>query len=294
MEQKANLCVARAVTALESQCDGYTELHRANIASIITSMQATHNAVRKVLGLGADKPEAIDGMVLARVNLEGLYSLCLMFESPTYVDCYLQDGWRKSYVKFILQREETKRLPRFDEYSNTIAPPNLTGLRTVLGLSDVHQQIIDLEELGTTLPTGVKPIKIPRFPTPGGVIDKLPPGDRRRMLERLYMEYQRLSSFAHGLPEANLFKEMSRRNSKYAMFFSVSQLEDTFHREVEEVSYVVSRLSIIQAVAELTLLYKSNVDLRAAVTEAWLEFSEGMLLGKIIWEIRTKTLLGII
>jgi hypothetical protein len=294
LDEKTDLCVVRATRALEIETPGYTELHRVNMSFIITSMQATHRAMKKVLGSGPDKPESIDAMVLARVNLEGLYALCLMFESSGYVDCYLQDGWRKLYVKFILQREETKKLPRFDDYSQRIAPASLTGLRKIFGITEIQQQTIDHEELGAPLRTGSKPVPIPRFPTPGGVIDKIPAGDRRQMLERLYLEYQRLSSFAHGLSEANQFKEMCRRDSRFAGVFSEDQLRETFHREVEELSWIVSRLSIIQSVAELTSLYKGNVDLCAAATQAWLEFSDGILLAKTIWEIRTKKLLGVV
>ena len=294
LDEKTNLCVARAVKALEADTPGYQELHRVNMSYIITSMQATHLAMKKLLGSGPDKPESIDAMELARVNLEGLYALCLMFESAAYVDCYLQDGWRKTYVKFILQREETKKLSRFDDYSKRIGPANLTGLRGIFGITEVQQQSVDYEELGSPLPAGVKPVPIPRFPTPGGIIDRIPAGDRRRMLERLYLEYQRLSSFTHGLSEANQFKEMCRRNSRFANLFPVQQLKETYHREIEEHSWIISRLGIIQAAAELTSLYKSDIDLCAAATQAWLEFSEGILLGRTIWEIRTRRLLGVV
>jgi hypothetical protein len=164
LDEKTNLCVERAVKAPETDLPGYTELHRVNMSCIITSMQATHRALKKVLGSGPDNPESVDGMVLARVNLEGLYSLSLMFESAAYVDCYLQDGWRKMYVKFILQREETKNLSRFDEYSQKIAPANLTGLRGLFGMTEIQQQTIDHEQLGTPSPPGTKPVAIPRFP----------------------------------------------------------------------------------------------------------------------------------
>lgn len=294
LDQKTDLCVVRATNALEKPITGYNDLHRGNISFILTSMQATHRAMKKVLGFGPDKPESIDAMVLARVCLEGLYTLCLMFEDPLYVDCYLRDGWRKAYVKFILQREETKKLPRFDEYSKNIAPTYLTQLRDLFGITEAQQRTIDHDELGTPLLPTVKADRIRPFPTPGRIIEKLPHGDRRRMLERLYFEYQRLSSFAHGLPEANLFKEMSREHSPYNKLFDKDKIRETRHREIEEQSWIVSRLSIVQAVAELTLLYPGDVELCAAAIDAWQEFSDGILLSRLIWNIRTKRLLGII
>ena len=61
--------------------------------------------------------------------------------------------------------------------------------------------------------------EIPAFPTPGRVINKLAKGtDKRRMLERLYPEYVFPCSFAHGLPDANLFKIMFNKDSKFRKF----------------------------------------------------------------------------
>ena len=48
--------------------------------------------------------------------LEGFYTLCLMFENASWVDDYLQDGWKKQYVRLLLECEETKNLPRFNEF----------------------------------------------------------------------------------------------------------------------------------------------------------------------------------
>ena len=53
-------------------------------------------------------------------------------------------------------------------------------------------------------------------------------------------------------------------------------------------------MSIIQCAAELTEKYPEDVNLIAGVVEAWKSFSEDTLLGKTIWEIRTRRLLGVI
>lgn len=44
----------------------------------------------------------------------------------------------------------------------------------------------------------------------------------------------------------------------------------------------------------LTALYPANVDLLAAVIKAWEEMSKGRSLGRAIWNIRTKHLLGVV
>ncbi len=38
------------------------------------------------------------------------------------IEDYVKDGWKKQYVAMLLQKEETKALSRFDEFSNVLAP----------------------------------------------------------------------------------------------------------------------------------------------------------------------------
>ncbi len=129
---------------------------------------------------------------------------------------------------------------------------------------------------------------------PSGVIDELPDGRKKTMLQRLYPEYGYLCSFAHGLPDANLFKMMFNKHSKFRKMWSESEIKDTFQRQVAERAYSTSLIAIVQSAAELTTLYPTNVELLAGVIGAWKEMSQGSLIGKVIWNIRAKTLLGIL
>jgi hypothetical protein len=52
------------------------------------------------------------------------------------------------------------------------------------------------------------------------------------MLQRLYPEYGYLCSFAHGLPDANLFKMMFNKHSKFRKLWSEGEIKDTFQRQV--------------------------------------------------------------
>src|SRR2546425_899362 len=113
-----NVCVGRATKALEDAARGYDDVLRHHISDVFTSMAATHRTIRKLLAdAGPDSPEGVDVLTLARVQLEGLYTICIMLEDPQYVNIYLQDHWAKQYVKFLLMREETKSLPRWNEYA---------------------------------------------------------------------------------------------------------------------------------------------------------------------------------
>jgi hypothetical protein len=257
-------------------------------------MQVTHQTIIALLSICEGKPETVDTLTLARMQMEGLYNFCLMLESPQFIDRYLKDGWKKRYVDLLLQQEEMKSLPRFDKFINVLGPKFLEDGRAHYRITEVEKLTIDHEQLGTALPGGVKPEKIKSFPTPLRAIAETALGDRRRMLERLYPEYVDLSSFTHGLPHSNILKGLLSPRSLHRRLFTEEQAKDSGAKEVTERAFIVSLLSIIQCAAELTEKYPTDVTLHAGVIEAWRFFSEGSLLGKTIWEIRTRRLLGVI
>jgi len=239
-----NLCVVGSTNALETFVPAYDEMQRYHLSRIFSSMQMTHATIRVVLEK-CPKPQSVDSLVLARLQMEGLYTICLLLEDAGYVNQYLKDGWRKKYVSFLLQKEETKDLSRFDDFSQNLGPLWLEALRNYAGVTEAQQPTAEFEELGTPLPVGTSAQKIVRFPTPGGIIDKLPVGDKKNMLERLYPEYQYLSSFAHGLAESSMLRTMFDRtfgrNSRLeGLWPSESKMEDTYRRLVVEPAFSVS------------------------------------------------------
>ena len=141
--------------------------------TIFSSMLSTHGLIRKVLDAGYDNPEAIDALALARLPLESLYTLCLMFERPAWVGAYLKDGWQKQYVRLLLECEETKNLPRFQDFCTRLAPRNLEYRRQSLGITDAQVATLNHREIGTPMPAGLKTEDIPRFPTPSPTINAL-------------------------------------------------------------------------------------------------------------------------
>ena len=283
--------VKRSVTALEMPTNGYSEFQRRNLQVVFQSMLSTHGLIRKVLAAGWQNPESIDALALARVPLEGLSTLCLMFESPSWIDVYLKDGWKKQYVRLLLECHETQKLERFYEFCKKTAPRNLDALRRFLGISNAQVATINKEELGSPMPSGLTEEVIERFPTPSGVINKLQAGDKRRLLERLYAEYVFLCSFAHGLPDSLLFKMMFSKTPPVPRAFDDEKIKDTFHRQVEQPAYTISLISLVQAASELTVLYPKDVELRTAAIKAWEKIEYGILLGRVVWNVRTKRLL---
>jgi hypothetical protein len=91
-DRLANVCVVRATAALQRDTNGYNKEQRDHISDMFNSMAATNRGIRRLLEPGWGDPSTVDALALARLQLEGLYALCLMFESPQYVDCF-----RRSY-----------------------------------------------------------------------------------------------------------------------------------------------------------------------------------------------------
>src|ERR1035441_5993388 len=154
LDARANICISRAIDALKQPSSNYSEKDRFHITAMFTGMRMTHKAIR-VLFERLDPPEAIDALVLARVQLETLYAICLMLEDPRYVTIYLQGGWRKTYVQLLLQNEECKDLQRFAEFAQR-SKQWLQMLADDCGVTQEQQLTVDLEELGTPLPAGVR------------------------------------------------------------------------------------------------------------------------------------------
>ena len=53
-------------------------------------------------------------------------------------------------------------------------------------------------------------------------------------------------------------------------------------------------MSIAQSAAELTTLYPNDTELTSAVMGAWNELHDAHLLAIAVWNIRTKSLLGVV
>src|SRR4051812_5277290 len=112
-EGLVNVCVAAATDALETPPNGYTPYQRNSISDIFTSMKATHRGIRLLVKLGDGKPESVDALVLARLQLEGLYTTCLLIENPENVDRFTHEAWKRQFIRWLLDSGETQKLPRF-------------------------------------------------------------------------------------------------------------------------------------------------------------------------------------
>ena len=294
-EGLANICVTAAEKALETPPTGYTPTQRNSLTDIFASMKVTHRSIRLLVALGDEKPESVDALVLARLQLEGLYTTCLLPERPEHVDRFVKEAWKRQYVRYLLMREETKCLDRFIEAQSGVQElSRLLKLATVWNVSEAERLTIEYDELETAPPTGFIREPIRNFPTPGGVIKELPPGPKRAMLERLYIEYQDLCAYAHGRPIAGFNKTVFDERSSLRNMFPIAEIQKTFQQRIEADCQVYSFMSIAQSAAELTTLYPNDMELASAVTRAWNELHNAHLVADAVWNIRTKSLFGVV
>jgi len=295
-EGLVNVCAQAAEEALETPPSGYSPYQRNSLTDIFASMKATHRGIRHLLKLGDGKPESVDALVLARLQLEGLYTACLLVESPANVDLYTHEAWKRQYIRWLLDSGETQNLPRFAG-SDDKEYQRLMVMMQIWNVSEDERLTIDYQECETGFPPGFVPQYIKHFPTPGAVTDEMPDGTKKRMLQRLYLEYQDLCAYAHGRPVAgfgkSIFDERSPLRTQFTQMWGEEQLHSEYGQRIRGAAQIYSLLSVAQSTVELTTLYPANVELKAAAAKAWNELRNSHLLVNAVWNIRTKSLLGV-
>ena len=225
--------------------------------------------------LGDGKPESVDALVLARLQLEGLYTTCLLVEKPENVDRFTHEAWKRQYIRWLLDSGET-RIFRGSGAGRTRSTSG-SFYDEIWNVSEDEKLTIEYQECETGFPPGFIPKLIGHFPTPGAVIGEMPAGTKRTMLERLYLEYQDLLRVR---PTAGRSPASASRSStsghlcgRSSCSCGAKNLHDEFRQRILGAAQMHSLLSVAQATAELTLSVPTNVDLLAAATKAWNELT---------------------
>jgi hypothetical protein len=292
-EGLVNMCAAAAQNALEIPPAGYTPTQRNSLTDLFTSLKATHRGIRVLLKLGDTKPESLDSLVLARLQLEALYDVCLLVEGPQHVDRFVRDAFKRQYVRYMLYREETKHLSKFDQ-SNADERARLNVMMAIWNITEGQRLTIEYHELEQKPPAGFQVETIEQFPTPGKLIRDIQAGPKRKMLERLYPEYQELCVYAHGRAAAGFGKNIFDERSPIRQMMGEAQVHEMFQRSVLAPAQVYSLLSVAQAAAELTILYPHDIELAKVSSQAWNELHNANIVTTAVWNIRTKALFGIV
>jgi hypothetical protein len=287
-------CNIAAQDALASAIPtGFSAFERDHLKLLIDGQRHGHLTIRRLLE-GDQNPSAVDALPIARLQLEVLYSLCFMLQDAQNVRSFLKNGWKKKYIRFLLQREEHRQLPRFDEYFSTTARAWLDRLQSLSSVTEDEKRTIENEQLGSSPGPAFTPSAIDKFPTPMGVIDKCVDANQKQMLMRVYPEYQFLCSFAHGDSEASVFRAVSDPRSPIRSALPSAQIEDFYQREVLEMPITYSAIAAVQAATEVAVIYPGHVELLVALSKAWASLTSFSLLTVPVWEIRAKNILPLI
>jgi len=293
LDASVNKCVQQAEEALMKPAGAYDEFQRWHLAQIYSSMKHTHFSIRLLVQGGSTDLRTVDSLCLARLQVETIFNLCLMLESTSALSTYLKDAWKKQYIRFLVEREECNSLPRFKAFLFEHALPLLEKLQEAAGVSAEERQTIEADHVGTAQPIG-RPQRIHPFPTPAKAMGKVTCAERKRMLCRLYPEYNWLCAFAHGSPLVSLMKATLDPREQFRKQFTSSQIEETWRKEVGERSVFLSCLAVVQCSTELIALYPGEIELCRVVIEAWNLLYDQSLLARTLWEVRSKALLGVI
>lgn len=124
------------------------------------------------------------------------------------------------------------------------------------------------------------------------VIRQVQDPERKAMLMRLYPEYQFLCGFVHfSLAATVLSGLLDPRNPHAAMVSSINK-NDVFQKELAGPAIWLDSISIVQGCSEFVSVYRDDIELARAAIEGWKSVMEQSLIGRVIWQLRARRLLG--
>jgi hypothetical protein len=286
-----NRCINAVTESLKCPSTKFAEQQRQHLSQVFFAMRHAHRAIRELLRSEGKDPMAVSVMPVVRSQLETLFALCLIVEKPEWLAVYLKDGWKKLYVRHLWMREECKSLPRVAVGLQRV-DPELEQFRVAWGVTEREKQTIDEDELGTPLPSGVQPEVIRQFPTPTSVIGHVEDPQRRSMLMRLYPEYQFLCGFVHFSPATMVLSHLLDTRGPSVQLFTSGQRYEMFQKELAGPAIWIDSISIVQSCSEFVCVYRSDVELARATAEAWKSIVGQSLIGRVVWQLRARGLLG--
>jgi hypothetical protein len=291
-DSAVNRCVKAVTDSLLKPSAQLTDDRRGHLSQIFFSMRHAHRAVRKLLERDGQDPMATNVMPLVRTQLETLFALCLVLEKPAALDLYLKDGWKKLYIRHLIAREERKGPRTIADLQKQAV--QIEEFRLASGVTPIEKQTIDERELGITLPPGVRPEKIGKFPLPGTVVRDVLDPDRKKMLQRLYPEYQFLCGFVHFSPAATILSTLLDSRQPPYQWSTSGQKYEIFQSEIAGPALNLGLISIVQSCCEFVSVYPGDIELARATVGAWKQLTDTSLLGKVIWQLRARKLLGVL
>jgi len=268
---------------------GYNEFEKDNLKVTLDCLKYSHQTIRRILW-EEPSPSTVDVLTLARLQIETVYTFCLMLQDAKYVRNFLKYGWKQKYIRFLLHREEYCQISRFSDYFKD-GFQQLQVLQARCLVSEDERYTIEEDQLGIPLPQGINRVRIEKFPTPGAVIDKLTDQDLKMMLMRLYVEYEFLCIFAHGGADSEAFKAVLDSRSPVRDYISSEQRKDLYQRWLGEPSITYSLISAVLCATEVAARCPNHIELQVKLSNAWALLRKYSLWSVPVWEIRAKKVL---
>jgi len=125
--------------------------------------------------------------VQVREQVEKVFAIALLCDDPDkWSVVYMKDDWRRFYEHYLVQRDETKNLPRIQQFHDVIAPDLLDGFKRKANILDEEQAAIEFKHYNPDLklPSHLEPFQIKLFPTPGSAKKSVKDADAKPFLER--------------------------------------------------------------------------------------------------------------
>jgi len=291
LNPKLKIVINRTANAIE-RLSIWNSTDRHILADIYRGFWVTHRAIATLLSKkeedSAISPISIEAMSLAREQVESLFTVCLLLDNPNHwFSIYKKDSWKRKYWKYLLEKHEYEKLPRFENYLNKEAPFYLNRLQQLYGISSDEKAAIEFKFYNPNkqLPSSLQP-----FPTAGKAKKSIKNTSIKYCLERWYQEYRYLSGYSHGhmvKPLGLAFLESRELN------LTEEQKQKYYENELEH-SSIVSYVSSASACAEACPILDYDVEVIEALTKVWNELTDLSLLGKVFWDIRIRNILGVI
>ncbi|MCH8274210.1 MAG: hypothetical protein IH851_05420 [Armatimonadetes bacterium] len=288
LDGQVTIAIRRTESAVRETPDDFG-CHEA-LAELLCAFLTTHRAIRSLIKT-IDTPDSQlgDALSLVREQIEKVFIVSLLLDDPEkWTRVYVRDGWQKGYKIFVLEREETKDLKRFQEWNTQSGPTLWEGFRRGIGITEVERDATEFIALNPrdTMPSDLQDHVIERFPSPSvRVAGRAREDIMKKVLKLWHAEYERYCDFSHIL-YGKLFLGRVAADARIDLSVRRKLLHDAADQGLTE-SYRTAGY----VCAEICARKAKDLEALAAVDELWQVLRNASLFGKWLYEERVSGLL---
>jgi hypothetical protein len=275
IEKLLSRCFAEFEKSSGNLKDNYNDVDK-YLKDMVYLMRDIHEVIIYIYGKyteskSYDKAKILTIYPLVRTQIESIFNMAYLLRKPKEIDLFEYDSILSAYSNYyfkekiideVLKTNELKeRKEKVKKIFFNISPKSK--------IKEINKRFYEIEEL-------IKGEDFPQwgfFPMPKRVLNSLEKEDKiKKILKFFYYIYKWLSSIVHGSAELVFSKEMIKR--------------DSYSREKSKIeeSLILSYLSILTVLTDLSSFINNPANLRGALTKAWLFFIERSYFAKYIYD----------